>query len=84
MENRRWTPDPTRTQKQEESVAEFHSHGVSLTCRRYLWRQNRTDWIIDCETTSRLQTHNLRAEYFGAADGIPDFYQVIQNVRPAD
>jgi len=71
-------------QKAMESSLEFHSHGITLTCRRYLWHEYDDHWTIDCETTSPPQERNFDTHFYGAPEGIPDFYQIIQKVAPAD
>jgi hypothetical protein len=68
------------------SILEFHSHGITLTCGRHLWYPSLPDgdyWIVDCETTSPLQERNLDAHFYGSAEDIPAFYQILQAVSPA-
>jgi hypothetical protein len=73
-----------REDKTRDSVSEIGSKGITLTCRQYKHDWTRDSWTVDCETTSPLQPHNLDAHYYGPSDGLPDFYRIIQNVRPAD
>jgi hypothetical protein len=66
------------------SSLEFNSQGITLTCQRYLRRPHGDVWIVECETTSPLQEYNFEANFLGAAEDIPAFYKVVQNVAPAN
>jgi hypothetical protein len=84
LERRHYRALWPQDRKTMASSLEFNSQGITLSCLRYLRRPNGDDWIVECETTSPLQERNFQANFLGAAEDIPAFYKIVQNVAPAN